>query len=603
MPLPDTLLTPLPGDQPAGADLRYDPLYDKIKEARREDDDSPQGEWQHARKVADWPQVIKLATEAIDKRSKDLQLAAWLTEALLRREGAAGLRDGLTLVQGLVDRFWEHLHPQLEDGDAEMRAAPLEWMGTRLNVAVKLTPVTSSGVGLHRYTESKTVPTEQEAEQDESKGAARQTAISEGKLTPEEFEQGFSATPKAWYRQTTADVEGAQAALTALNTLCNERFGRDAPSFIPLGNALDELHRGLQALLARKLQVDPDPVAPGDQAGTAPGAAGPGGSAAAGPGGLPVEPVDQNDATARIVAAARFLRRAEPTSPVSYVVLRVLRWGELRAQGPEPDPRLLEAPPSPARTQLRSLLLDQDWPRLLDAAETIMSTPAGRGWLDLQRYALNACAGLGPDYDVVARTVRDELRRLLADLPGLVDMTLMDDMPTAGPSTITWLREEQLLGAPGAASDSPEPAPRTPAAPSPGPAAHDRALERALSDVRAGRTQAALELLQREHDRERSARGRFLRQVQLAKVMLEAGLESVAAPRLEQLVAQVDAQKLDEWEAGAVVAEPMALLYRCLQRTGGDPGVLQALFLRISRLDPMLAIAVGETQGDGPAGT
>ena len=30
MPLRDELLTPIPGTNPGGAELRYDPLYDKI---------------------------------------------------------------------------------------------------------------------------------------------------------------------------------------------------------------------------------------------------------------------------------------------------------------------------------------------------------------------------------------------------------------------------------------------------------------------------------------------------------------------------------------------------------------------------------------------
>ena len=599
MPLPDTLLTPLPGDQPAGADLRYDPLYDKLKEARREDDDAPQGEWERPRKLADWPLVIKLATETLEKKSKDLQIAVWLTEALLRREGCAGLREGLALVQGLVDTFWDTVHPQLEDGDAELRAAPLEWMGTRLNIGVKLVPVTGSGVTWIKCQESKTVPTEQDAEQEESKGQARQAAISEGKLTPEEFEQAFSATPKAWYRQLVTDVEGAQAALESLNARCGERFGRDGPSFIPMRGVLEELQRGAQGLLARKLQIDPDPLDAAGGATTAAGGPGLGGAPGIA-GGLSPEPVDRADAIGRVIGAARFLRRTEPTSPVSYLALRVLRWGELRAQGTELDPRLLEAPASQMRTQLRTLLLDQDWAQLLETAETIMATPAGRGWLDLQRYVLNACAGLGTEYDVVARSVREELRRLLADLPGLVDMTLMDEMPTAGPSTVSWLREEQLVGDGSAASG--EQAPRAPAPAAAAPPSQDRVLERALREVRAGRTQAAIELLKRELDREPSPRGRFLRQVQMAKVMIEAGLASVAAPTLEQLVAQIDTLRLEEWEEGSVVAEPMALLYRCLQQVGGDPGVMQGLFLRISRLDPMLAITVGETPSYGESG-
>ena len=95
MPLQEDLLNPIAGDNPSGQDVRYDNnllLYDKIKEARRQDDNLAQGAWEHERKVADYALVVKLAQEALATRTKDLQLAAWLTESALRTEGFAGLR-------------------------------------------------------------------------------------------------------------------------------------------------------------------------------------------------------------------------------------------------------------------------------------------------------------------------------------------------------------------------------------------------------------------------------------------------------------------------------------------------------------------------------
>jgi len=93
--LRDDLLKPIPGDNPSGANLRYSPIYDKIKEARFEDEDSaPQGEWQHERKKADFLGVINMAGEALANQTKDLQLAAWLAEAgpgLARRAAALHL--------------------------------------------------------------------------------------------------------------------------------------------------------------------------------------------------------------------------------------------------------------------------------------------------------------------------------------------------------------------------------------------------------------------------------------------------------------------------------------------------------------------------------
>ena len=100
MPFPDDLLNPIEGPNPSGANLRYDPVYDKIKEARREEDQPPPGMTERDRKVAENPLVIKLVTDLLTKKTKDLQLAAWLTEALLKQKGF-GSREGFVRPAGL----------------------------------------------------------------------------------------------------------------------------------------------------------------------------------------------------------------------------------------------------------------------------------------------------------------------------------------------------------------------------------------------------------------------------------------------------------------------------------------------------------------------
>jgi len=81
MPLRDDILVPIPGENPCGVDLRYDTkllVFDKIKEARRQDDELAQGAWQAERKTANWPVVIKLAQDTLATTSKNVQLAAYL---------------------------------------------------------------------------------------------------------------------------------------------------------------------------------------------------------------------------------------------------------------------------------------------------------------------------------------------------------------------------------------------------------------------------------------------------------------------------------------------------------------------------------------------
>ena len=101
----DAMLQPISEESPSGENLRYSGIYDEITEARRADDNLNQGEWQTELKVADFGRVLDLAIPAITTRSKDLQIAAWLSEALIKSYGFAGLRDSIKLLAGLQSQL------------------------------------------------------------------------------------------------------------------------------------------------------------------------------------------------------------------------------------------------------------------------------------------------------------------------------------------------------------------------------------------------------------------------------------------------------------------------------------------------------------------
>jgi type VI secretion system protein ImpA len=285
---------------------------------------------------------------------------------------------------------------------------------------------------------------------------------------------------------------------------------------------------------------------------------------------------------------------------------------------------LLEAPPTPVRARLKALLLDGRWAELLEQGEQLMATPQGRGWLDLQRYVVTACVRLGPTYDAVAAGIRAELLALLDALPQLPEVTLMDDTPTANAETRAWLATLRSAGASGAAeggraetgadailadgSEALDGALRGEgdgdalAAAARGGAARPRptamlgaspdAFQLAKAELARGRTHRALELLVAELDRERSARGRFVRQTQIAHLMVEAGLETVAKPILDKLIETIDEKGLAEWEAGPLVAQPLALMCRVMDRLELDEDERKELYLKVCRLDPLQAIAL-----------
>src|SRR5580698_8709823 len=111
MPLRNDLLNPIDGDNPSGTNLRYDAVTEKIKEARREDLDVPQGQWKTALKAADLPAVIKLSSDVLAKRSKDLQIAVWLVDAQVRKEGFGTLAPAFQFLRDLLEQFWDTLYP------------------------------------------------------------------------------------------------------------------------------------------------------------------------------------------------------------------------------------------------------------------------------------------------------------------------------------------------------------------------------------------------------------------------------------------------------------------------------------------------------------
>jgi type VI secretion system protein ImpA len=601
MPLRDDLLNPVSDSSPAGENLRYAPIYDKIKEARREDDDAPQGEWTRTRKTAEWPIVIKLCGEAIATKSKDLQLAVWLTEALLKKEGFSGLREGLTVINGLLDAFWDTCFPELEDGDAELRAVPLDWLGGRFDATLRSTPITRNGLSWYKYKESRAVGYEADADSD-VKLENRTNAINEGKITGEDWDAGFNGTAKDWYVSLEADIDATLEILEALSAIGDEKFGDSAPSFSPMRSTLEEVRNTVHTLLNKKRESQPDaaaPVyeeAPAEEESTgwdetpAPQAAAPRTKPRRG-GPLAAEPVDREDACQRVIGAADFLRREDPGNPAPFLLLRALRWGELRAAG-YLDPGLLDAPPTEIRQALKKLSTDGEWQQLLDTAETAMGLPCGRGWLDIQRHAYRACYELS--YTAPAAAIQSAVKSILADLPDLLTATLLDDTPAANAETQAWIEEINPPAEAAAPSYAYTPAPAmdessydsSPAADKP-----EDPAEIAMRAAREGRPQEAIEILTREAAAERSGRGRFQRRLQLAQLCTSMGHERIAHPILEQLVSEIDNRSLEGWESPDTVAHVLALLYRCLDKLKAGEERKQLIYDRICRLDPIQALS------------
>lgn len=133
------LLAPIGDADGAGEDLRrdYSPssIYQKLRDARAEaraEERQRDSEAEGGMALAEgWRQVRRLGVEALEMKTKDFEIAAWLTEALVRQEGLAGLASGARLLAGLLELHWDAGFPKpdeegtSEEEKLEGRSAPL----------------------------------------------------------------------------------------------------------------------------------------------------------------------------------------------------------------------------------------------------------------------------------------------------------------------------------------------------------------------------------------------------------------------------------------------------------------------------------------------
>ncbi|MCB2181951.1 MAG: type VI secretion system protein TssA [Desulfobulbaceae bacterium] len=263
----DAILSPLPGDNPAGESLRYDPVYDEIQEARRADDMLDRGDWQHEVKTSDWDKVVALTLEALTEKTKDLQIAAWLFEALTVTEGFAGVCTGFKVMTGFLQNFWEHVYPEIEDDDLDFRIGPLEFLNDKVWLPIKQIPLTDTkltpGHSWMKWQESRQVGYEKDirnqyGDVDSDKQQAREELIVEGKLTAEDFDAAVANSSKAFYESLSEDVTACLAEFTRFDNTVDEKFGREAPRLAELKTALEDCQQVVSRLLKEKKELEPD---------------------------------------------------------------------------------------------------------------------------------------------------------------------------------------------------------------------------------------------------------------------------------------------------------------------------------------------------------
>ena len=310
----ETLLAPVSPDDQCGADLEYDASFSEIDRLSQGKPEQQIGTTIVPAEEPDWKTLQKKSTEFL-ARSKDLRVAAHLTRALLRNNGWSGLATGLGLLRGLVEKYWDGVHPRLDpsdDNDPTMRVNVFSsFSDTPMLTAVRATPIVSSRA-LGRF-------------------SLRDLEVAAGDVPPPAAADGASAPPTMATidgAAMDADLAGLEETAKSLNACVESLKGLEeaisthvdasaAASFGKLPALLRKANQYVAGKLAQRTATSAD--ATGDGSVATNGSNGTGAAPARSFGGAVNS---REDVIRALDAICAYYARNEPSSPIPMFMER-----------------------------------------------------------------------------------------------------------------------------------------------------------------------------------------------------------------------------------------------------------------------------------------
>lgn len=331
-----SLLEPIPGAKPAGEDPRADPsptsAYQAVREARKaaraaERAQLAPSENEEEQKLPDWKPVLTGGIQVLRSKAKDLEVTAYVIEALLRQHGYAGLRDGFRLARELVVRYWDDLYPTPDEDGVATRVAPLVGLNGDESEGTLILPMTRVPVTQPTSFERFSLVHYQEALSVDkiSDPKVREKKVKDGAITRDMFQRAVAETNGTFYVDLVGDLEQCQQEFAALSKELGDRCGTYG---VPSSNIRSALEKTLDIvkdvarakLPAASSKAEPAPA----DAAAAGGQAAPNGAVV-----VPGAIQSREDAFRTLLKVADYFRETEPHSVISYSLEQIVTWGRM----------------------------------------------------------------------------------------------------------------------------------------------------------------------------------------------------------------------------------------------------------------------------------
>lgn len=330
-----SLLVPISEELPTGQDIRNDASasspYQVIKSLRasaRTAERQSIHDGNNSQADEFWREIVQQAPIILRDHAKDLEVACWYTEAMLRRNGFAGLKNAFELIEGLVSQFWDNLHPMPDEYGMETRIACLAGLNGEGAEGALIAPIRKVAItqgddpgpfNLWQYSQAN----EAQRAPDED---IRQKKIAHLGFSLDSVSQCVNDSSDAFFVNQRDDLEIAIASFKATGTMLDEHCGiHDAPSVRLIVEVLEECLGVIKHIGSHKFPSDtPDEHEAADEGANV------GDSHATSASAQPKGPVaSREDAFNQLLQIADFFKKTEPHSPVSYVLQKAVKWGNM----------------------------------------------------------------------------------------------------------------------------------------------------------------------------------------------------------------------------------------------------------------------------------
>lgn len=324
-------LLPIRSDAPVGDFLRYDAVYDQIRGARRQEDVRlPQGVWQRDLKMADWAVSEKLCQEVLVRRSKDLQVAAWLAEAWLHLRGIRGFSDGVQLMHALCETYWDQIYPQIDDSGSDYRVAPIDWLNDKISKQMGLYAISNpekEGVYFFSLGDFEYIQNNGEKNPDSNSPAGGKI------LNISAMQASIDATANYFYEVLYHDSLFAIKVLEEFESFLEDKLPNQMVSLYQLRKALGTFRDVMLSVLRERDLLSGEPktlelstMEETENSNETPVSEGSPAMETI----VPTGPItNREQAYALIGEIARYLEVAEPHSPTPYLLKKAISWGNM----------------------------------------------------------------------------------------------------------------------------------------------------------------------------------------------------------------------------------------------------------------------------------